>query len=204
MAENEILDIRGRRWRETRRLLSMPATSCSEVAKCAVAELEAGIRLDLNATLKHGQPLFDLLRAADGPPGGLREVALGFKKRALAGVVRKAIEDCGSPLTTTRVAERTAELLVAKTRDKILGFAFSTPEYSDENRRNALRVDVTERFRSAQDSISEYLESALEGLKLRSAKISRIPRRPAEEQLADVMSRSLLPKGIPRHGSRRR
>jgi hypothetical protein len=203
MAENELLDINGKRWRDTRRLLSIPSTSSSEIAKCAIAEFEAGIRRDLNACLKNGQPLLDLLRAAEGAPGGLREAVLTFKNRTLARIVGKAIEDCGAPLTSTRVAERAAELLAIRARDKVLGHAASLPEYAEESRRAALRADVTEVFRKAQDLISEHLEHALEGEKLNRARFSRKPKRSPDEQTTDVLSQSLLPRGIARHGPRR-
>jgi hypothetical protein len=203
MAENEILDIKGNRWRDTRRLLSIPRTSSSEVAECAIAELEAGVRRDLNACLKNGQPLLDLLRAAEGAPGGLREAVLSFKNRTLARIVRKAIEDCGAPLTSTRVAERAAELLAGQARDKVLAHAALLPEYAEEPRRKALCADVTEGFRKAQDLISEHLERALEGEKLHRASVSRIPRRSPVERITDALSHSLLPIGIARRGPRR-
>jgi hypothetical protein len=203
MAENEILDIKGRRWRDTRRLLLIPNTSSSEIAKCAITEFEAGVRRDLNACLKNGQPLLDLLRAAEGAPGGLREAVLIFKNRTLARIVRNAIEDCGAPLTSTRVAERAAELLAVQARDKVLGHAALLPEYAEEPRRKALCADVTEGFRKAQDLISEHLERALEGEKLNRANFSRKPRRSPGEQITDVLSQSLLPRGIARHGPRR-
>ena len=203
MAENELLDIKGKRWRETRRLLSMPDSSFSEIAKCAIAEFETGIRRDLSACLKNGQPLLELLRAAEGAPGGLREAVLTFKNRTLARIVGKAIEDCGAPLTSTRVAERAAELLAVQARDKVLGHAALLPEYAEESRRKALFTDVAKEFRNAQDLISEHLERALEGEKLNRAGFSRKPRRSPGERITDVLSQSLLPRGLARHGPRR-
>jgi hypothetical protein len=201
MAENEILDIKGNRWRETRRLIALPNSSCSDIAERAVSDLDAGIGRDLIACLRRGQSLVELIRVATGSPDALREVIQSFTNRGLARIVGRAIQDCGPPPNATRIAEQAALILTEKAFDKVRAFAAEQPEFEDANRRRHLQDELAARLDNARNFVAERLEQALEGERIRGASLSRKSRPSASEQMRNVLERSIL---VPRQirGSR--
>jgi hypothetical protein len=195
MAENEILDIKGNRWRETRKLLAQPQSSCVEIAECAVSELHSGVGRDLIACLRRGQPLVDLIRAATGAPDALREVVQSFTNRGLARIVGRAIENCGSPINPTLIAEQASLLLTEKAFDKIRAFAAKLPEFAKASRRQHLENELAARLDSARNLVAEKIEQALEGEKIRRASSTPKSRPSASEQLRSVLEQSILLPG---------
>jgi hypothetical protein len=192
MAENEILDIKGNRWRSTRRLVAQSSSSCAEIAESAISDLHSGVNRDLIACLRRGQPLVALIRAATGSSEALREVIQSFTNRGLARIVGRAIENCGSPLNPTRIAERAALILTEKAFDKVRAFAAEQPEFEKASRRRELENELAARLDTARNLVAEHIEKALEGEKIRRASSTRKSRPSASEQIRSVLEQSIL------------
>lgn len=64
MAENEILDLGGRRWKPTRAALAKPDLSISAMAQCVADNLQAV----LQSSLRKGQTLLSVFQAVDRHP----------------------------------------------------------------------------------------------------------------------------------------
>lgn len=204
MAENELLDIKGRRWRQTRRYLSSADADALTIADCAAEECEAGLRKDLNKYLREGTPLLLILKAAQEDPATMRRAIEAFKNKQIARIVQHAIKECGPPYEANRIAQHASHLLLDMVIDKVAGYAATIPEYGVQSSRAELGVALTQRLQDLNSTVSTLLEHSLTGTRLRPVQPKlRTPREPIAARTAAVLGTSLLASGPVRHGPRK-
>jgi hypothetical protein len=204
MAENEILDLKGRRWRFTRQFIADPGASAVAIGDSAGVDLEDGLRKDLNRWLREGTPLLVLLKAAQQDQRSMRDVIESFKNKSLARIVAQSIKQCGEPLQPHRIAQYAAELLISKATDKLRGHVASQPHLADADRRGQINAGIEERIQGLRGTIASMLKQSLEGSRLKPG-----PRRerPTVEPIATrtvaVLGTSLLIPRAPPDGQRK-
>lgn len=201
MAENEILDIKGRRWRLTRRTLADGNADAFAVADCAAEECEAGLRKDLNRYFREGTHLLLILKAAQESPKALRRAIEAFKNKQIARIIQHAIDQCGPPYQPSRVAQFAADRLVDVVFDKIAAYAGKLPEYGASERRQELNAALSLRQQNLRSTVATLLEQSLSGTRLKPPQPKlRTPREPPAVRAAAVLGTSLLAARPPRHG----
>jgi hypothetical protein len=200
MAENEILDIKGRRWRQTRRYLASADASALGVADSAAAECEAALRKDLNKYLREGTPLLLILKAAKEDPATLRRAIEAFKNKQIARIIQYAIQQCGPPYEANRIAQHASNRLLEMIIDKVGGYAATIPEYGARSRRAELDAALSKRLQELRSTVSTLLEHSLTGTRLRPAQPKpRTQREPIAVRTSTILGTSLLATRPVRH-----
>lgn len=204
MAENELLDIKGRRWRQTRRCLSSADADAVTVADCAAEECETGLRKDLNKYLREGTPLLLILKAAQEDPATMRRAIEAFKNKPIARIIQYAIEQCGPPYEANRIAQLASDRLLEMVIDKVGVYAAALPQYEAQSRRAELDAALSQRLHDLRSTVSTLLEHSLTGTRLRPAQPKpRTPREPIAARTAAVLGTSLLASRPIPHGPRK-
>lgn len=200
MAENELLDIKGRRWRQTRRVLASADSDASTVANCAAEECEAALRKDLNKYFREGTHLLLILKAAQEDPAALRRTIEAFKNKQIARIIQHAIQQCGPPYDAGRVAHHAADQLLDVVFDKVAGYAGTLPEYGEEARRKELNAALSQSLQDLRSTVSTLLEHSLTGTRLKPPRPKpRTQREPIAARTAAVLGTSLLGSRSVRH-----
>ncbi len=193
MAENELLDIKGRRWRQTRRCLSGAEADAFTIADCAAQECEAGLRKDLNKYLREGSPLLLVLKAAQEDPAAMRRAIEAFKNKQIARIIQHAIKECGPPYEANRIAQHAANRLVELVIDKVGGYAAGLPQYEAPSRRQELDAALSQRLHDLRSTVSTLLEHSLTGTRLRPAQPKpRMQPEPVAARTTAILGTSLL------------
>lgn len=201
MAENELLDIKGRRWRQTRRCLSGVEANAFAIAECAVEECEAGLRRELNKFFREGTPLLLVLKAAAQDSAAMRSAIEAFKTNQIGRIIRYAIQQCRPPYEANRVAELASVCLVESVIDKLGAHAASLPHYEERIRREELKAALSQRFHDLRPTISTLLEHSLRNIPLRPPQPKpRMPREPISARTSAILGTSLLGSRSGRHG----
>ena len=107
MAENEILDLGGRRWKPTRAALAKPDLSISAMAQCVADNLQAV----LQSSLRKGQTLLSVFQAVDRHPAAMRAVVSMFQDQQLARIARDAAW-AASAKDSASIARCAADMLI--------------------------------------------------------------------------------------------
>ena len=92
MAENEILDLSSRRWRNTRAALATPNMLLTSVAECVADDLNRGLNLQLSKAFRAGATLLTVLHASEQHPAAMRAAVENFQDQQLARIARDAIK----------------------------------------------------------------------------------------------------------------
>jgi hypothetical protein len=201
MAENELLDIKGRRWRQTRRYLADTQADASTIASCAAEECEAGLRKDLNKYFREGTHLLLILKAAREDPAAMRRAIEAFKNKQIARIIQHAIQQCGPPYEASRVAQYAADRLLDVVFDKVAGYAGTLPEYGEQARRKELDAALSQSLQDLRATVSTLLEHSLTGTRLKPPQPKpRTQREPIAVRTAAVLGTSLLGSRSGRHG----
>lgn len=202
MAENEILDIKGRRWRETRRCL--PTANAIDVADCVAEECEAGLRRDLNKYLREGTSLMLVLKAAQEDAAAMRRAIEPFKNKQIARIIKHVIKECGPPYEANRIAQYASHRLIDLVIDKVIGHAATLQVYGAQSRREALSAALAQRLQDLRPTIATLLEHSLTNTRLRPRQPKpRVQREPMAARTTALLGTSLLTPGPVRHGPRR-
>jgi hypothetical protein len=200
MAENELLDIKGRRWRETRRYLSGPEAEAFTIADHAAEECEAGLRRDLHKFFREGTSLLLVLRAAAQDSAAMRSTIEAFKNKQIARIIRYAIQQCGPPYEARRVAELASNRLVELVIDKVGAYAASLPNYEQRTRREELEAALSHRFHDLRPTISTLLEHSLKNIPLKPPQRKPRPQsEPISVRTTALLGTSLLGSRPGRH-----
>lgn len=160
MAENELLDSKGRflrRWQE----LCSSGVSVEEAAAVIAEEFGERMLKALNKDRRH-RPFKQLLVAAAEGDSALRAAAVGKKPPELVTIVCQAIRACGEPRTPAKVAALAAFMLMDRVTDCLMGQAYQ--EASEAAGRSGPTREVLERhFELQRSAVEQQLKQALSG-----------------------------------------
>jgi len=157
MAENELLDSKGRflrRWRE----LCSSEPSADEAAAAIADEWGAWVLKSLNRDRRH-RAVKQLLDAAQESDAALRAASVGMKPPDLVRIICQAIRACAEPRTPDRVAvqavfmsmDRVTQCLVAQVHQESAAGTDRSDEFRDslEKHFERHRAAVELQFRQA-------------------------------------------------------
>ena len=166
MAENEMLDLGGSRWRRTRAAMVAPDWSLTDIADCVAEDLTRSLRLQLFSAFQQGQTLLLILRAAGEDPAALRAAVEGFRGQGLARTTRDAIKDAKSndPAVIARCA---ADRLIDDCIDKASRLSGRYDRFQTQSEREALRNALRGRLDACRGDIAAVMEASLCGQPVR-------------------------------------
>ena len=162
MAENEILDLGGSRWKHTRAAMAAPDSSLTAIADCIAEDLTGSLRLQLYRAFQQGQTLLTVLRAAGEDTAALRAAVESFSGQWLARMSRNAIKATPSK-DPAAIAQRAADMLIDACIDKASGFSGRYDRFQTQTEREALRNAVRLRIDACRGDIAAVLEASLCG-----------------------------------------
>jgi hypothetical protein len=187
VAENEILDIGGRRWRRLRAALADPSRSMEQVAVSMRRDLELATR-HLAKGLMSGDVLCDLLRAFEGSRERATATVAAFKNHRLAQIIWSTIEREGTK-DVSRIASRALDSLGNAISDKIECYAAKSGASAQE--RAELRSALSRDFAEMRGGLQKVLECSLRN---EPVEAPRMPRRALRRlSPAELARQSLLP-----------
>lgn len=183
MAENEILDLHGRRWRNTRAAFATTTLSLTAVAQCVADDLNRGLFFQLAQAFRAGAPLLTVLKASQEHPAALRAAVEAFKDQQLARVVRNAIQ--ATPTRDpVRIADCAVQMLFDSLLPKALVFADRSGCFQDPSRRAELANTISLELNARRATLVSAVELSLRGGPVRQWRRSRAaetrPRAGAE------------------------
>ena len=158
MAENEILDLGGRRWKRTRAALAKPDLSLSVMAECVADNLQSVLHL----SLRKGETLLSVFQAVDQHPAAMRAAVSMFQDQQLARIARDAtwaatVKDSAS------IAQCAADMLVDGLICKALVIANANGCFQDSGRLEALKCALEQEFSGRRSSLAAVIEASLKG-----------------------------------------
>lgn len=162
MAENEILDMGGTRWKRTRLAMAAPDSSLTDVADCMAGDLTASVRLQLASALQQGQTLLLVFQAAGESRAALQAAVESFRGRWLALTIRDAIKEARSN-DPRAIALCAADRLIDACIDKASVFSGRYHHFQERSEREALRDAAALRLRSCRGEIAAVVEASLRG-----------------------------------------
>jgi hypothetical protein len=203
VAENEILYLAGaRRWRATRKALRNGADA-DVVAQCLLDDMDRGLRNSLIATLRRGETLLTLFRAACENPVALRAVVVNFQDRQLACIVKQAIKVCG-PDDPLAVAHYAGNQIVDQVLERALLYAGQCDAYSTADSRDALSKVLANSLERYRPTLMEILETSMNGNRVPAPKRLRATRASVQVRVKSVIETSLLAPGMNQQDATRR
>lgn len=185
MAENEILDLKGRRWQRTRAALAHPSSPLTAMAACAADDLTHGLRLQLAKALRAGQTLLTVLQASEQHPAALRATVESFQDQQLARVTRDAIAATPSK-DPAAIAQCMAAMLADSVMDRLPALAERTGCFDDNVRHEALMQTVRQELDSRHHELVATIEASLRGQPVRST------RRTSAQRTQSLVSANAL------------
>lgn len=189
MAENEILDIRGRRWNRSRAALAEPHPSLTYIAQCLADDLNRGLHHQLSEAFHAGQTLLLILRAANQDRAALRAVVASFQDQELARTIRNACEVAGTQ-DFSKVAHCAMDMLFNGLMDKALVFAARNEDFQDPVQRSALARTLWSELEARRGELVSVVEASLRGERVRRV------RRVRDPGSQPVEARSLVRKSL--------
>lgn len=190
MAENEVLDLGGSRWRRTRAAMADPTWSLNAIAECIAGELTGSLRLQLSKAFQEGKTLLTVFQAAGRDPAALRAAVESFCGQAVARTTRDAIKFAPSKDPAV-IAKHAAELLIDSCIDKASGFSGRYDRFQTYSEREGLRDAVRRKLDVCRGDIAAVIEASLCGQEVRRQRRAVVyPARPADAQA--VLSKSLV------------
>lgn len=162
MAENEILDVGGRRWQRSRAALALPNLSHTAVAECIADDLNRGLQLQLRKAFQAGQTLLDILRAAEGNSAATRAAVQSFQDRGLAQIIQNAIKIAASREPSV-VANCAADMLLKAVQELTLGLAGRSDSYQEYAQRQALGKAIEAELKACRSGVVANIEASLRG-----------------------------------------
>lgn len=191
MAENEILDLGGDRWRRTRAAIADPAMSCDVIAECIAEELRRSLQSQLYKAFQQGQSLLTILRAARSDPAALRAAVESFSGQALARTTRDAIK-CAPSREPAVIAKLAADHLIESCIDKVVGYSGRYDRFTTHVERKALRNAVCQRFEVCRGNIAAEIEASLCGQEVRRQRRAARPK----VDVGALIGKSLVTRGL--------
>lgn len=158
MAENEILDLGGRRWKPTRAALAKPDLSISAMAQCVADNLQAV----LQSSLRKGQTLLSVFQAVDRHPAAMRAAVSMFQDQQLARIARDAAW-AASAKDSASIARCAADMLIDGLMSKTILIANGNGCFQDSGRLQALRSALEQEFSGRRSSLAAVIEASLKG-----------------------------------------
>lgn len=162
MAENEILDLGGRRWQRSRAALALPTLSMASIAECIGDDLNKGLNLQLRKAFQGGQTLHHILRATEGSNAAARAAVQTFQDRGLAQIIQNVIKITASRDPSV-IASHAAMYLVTTVLDRMLVNAGQHESFQDHAQRQALGKAIEAELEARRSGIAATIESSLMG-----------------------------------------
>lgn len=160
MAENELLDSKGRflrRWQE----LCSSGVSAEEAAATIAEEWRERVLKALNKDRRR-RTFKQLMEAAREGEAALRAAAVGVKPPELVRIICQAIRACGEHCTPARVAGHAAFMSMQRVMDCLMGQVYR--DASETADRNVQIRDALERqFELQRPAVELQLRQALSG-----------------------------------------
>lgn len=200
MAENEILDVRGRFRRKSRELLNSNQP-LADVVRVLTEEWENELLRNLHKAFQAGQTLQELLRAAE-KGHALAAVVQTFKPRTLAQICRQAIENCRESPTPEKVAAVAADVFIARSIGAVLTDAAMSPLFADARKLSQLETTVRREFENRRPAVVAKLQQSLLGVKSGSP-VRRQKRPPLDARAKSLLGTSLVSPSGAGNGTRR-
>jgi len=189
MAENEILDLSSRRWRNTRAALATPNMLLTSVAECVADDLNRGLNLQLSKAFRAGATLLTVLHASEQHPAAMRAAVENFQDQQLARIARDAIK-----ATPTRdpahVAQCATQMLLDGLMRKALVLADRGACFQSSTQRDALAKALQQEFDSRRGALASVIEASLRGGPVRQWRRTGVRGRPQID--AGALARSPL------------
>ena len=191
MAENEILDLGGRRWTRTRAALAKQDLSISAMAQCVADNLQSVLQLSLANAFRKGQTLLSVFEAVDRHPAAMRAAVSMFQDQQLARIARDAtftasIKDSAS------ISQCAAEMLIDGLISKTMVIANGNGCFQDSSRLKTLRSALEQEFSGRRNSLASVIEASLRGQavrRFRAVSGDRAPRSASALVLAPLAIR---------------
>ena len=197
MAENEILDLGGRRWRRTRAAQARPDLSISAMAACAVDNLQSVLQSSLANAFRNSQTLLSIFRAVGQQPTAMRAAVNMFQEQELAHIVRNAT-CAATEKDTVSIAQCAADMLVDGLISKTLLIASGNGCFEDIGQLHALKSALEQRCSDQRSSLVAVIETSLRGEPVRRLKGVSRDRRPISAS-ALVLAPLAIRKGGSNH-----
>jgi hypothetical protein len=193
MAENEILDLGGRRWRHTRAALARPDLSISAMAQCVADNLQAV----LQSSLRKGQTLLSVFQAVDRHPAAMRAAVSMFQDQQLARIARDAAW-AASAKDSASISRCAADMLIDGLMSKTMLIANGNGCFKDSGRLQALRSALEQEFSGRRSTLAAVIEASLKGEPVQQFKAASRDRTPISAS-ALVLAPLAIRKGGSNH-----
>jgi hypothetical protein len=177
MAENEILDLGGRRWTHTRAALAKPDLSLSAMAACAADNLQSVLQSSLANAFRNGQTLLSIFHAVDQHPAAMRAAVSMFQDQQLARIARDATV-VASIKDSASISQCAADMLIDGLISKTMVIANGNGCFQDSGRLKALRSALEQEFSGRRINLSSVIEASLQGQATRRFKSVRRNQAP--------------------------
>jgi hypothetical protein len=166
MAENEILDLGGSRWKRTRAALAAPDCPLTDVAGCIVEDLKCSLQQQLIGAFQRGQTLLTILRASGDDPSALKLVVENFRGQGLARIARDAIKATPSK-DINEIATCAAAMLMDASVDKALRWSARYQRFQTQSERAELGQAVHRTLDACRSEIAGLIRTSLSGQRVR-------------------------------------
>ena len=200
MAENEILDVKGRRWRHIRAALIKPDLSITEMAECVVDNFQSVIQRSLANALRKGQPLLLIFRAIDQHPSAMRAAVGMFQDQQLARIVRNATL-VAKTKDISSIALCVTDMLFAGLKEGALVLAKQNGCFQERGRIEALKTELENALGSRRNDLSKIIEASLLGQAVKRRSVAKQKRIPVTARSL-VLSPLAIRKGGGNHAPR--
>lgn len=191
MAENEILDLGGRRWQRTRAALVNPNLSLTAIAECVAEDLQRAVHLQLAKALRSGHTLLTVLQATEQHPAALRAAVESFQDQRLARIARDAISATASK-DPADIARCAVNMLLDGVMDKLPALAGRSGCFQEGARRDTLLQAVQQSLDARRDELAAVIEASLRGQPVRQLRRPGAARRQAPMDAKTLVNSPLV------------
>lgn len=185
MAENEILDLAGRRWQRTRAALVNANLSLTAIAECVAEDLQRAVHLQLAKALHSGHTLLTVLRATEQHPAAVRAAIESFQDQRLARIARDAISATASK-DPADIARCAVTMLLDGLMDKLPALARRSGCFQAGARLETLLQAVHQSLDARRGELVAVIKASLRGQPVRQR------RNGAERRQAPMDAKTLV------------
>jgi hypothetical protein len=191
MAENEILDLGGSRWKRTRVAMAAPDGSLTAIADCIAEDLTGSLRLQLFRAFQQGQTLQTVFRAAGESRAALSAVVESFCGQWLARMSRLAIQVAQSKDPSV-IAQCATDMLIDACIDKASGVSGGYERFQTRTEREALSNVLRRRLDACRGEIAAVIEASLCGQGVRRQRRAKVSPTRAKVDAKGLVRRPLV------------
>ncbi len=191
MAENETLDLGGRRWRHARAALANTDLSLAEIAKRIGDGLRSDVQSRLAKAFRSGQTLLMVTQAVGQNSVALRAAVESFQDGRLARIARDAAK-LVKENEPASIASCATDMLIDSLMSRVQVVAGKNARFQDDHQRKELMNAVRSEIDARRSGIAAVIEESLRGQPLRQWRRKRIEGSQTQVDASILAHRSLI------------